>query len=214
MIKKLLIIFLLLPLFVFSEFNKDIIKDTGKSFILPGYGLWELDRKLNSLPYIVFETVFVPAFVYLSYSSVKTGEDALNFASYSISTNVSNYPDKLLTKMEFYNSYKDYNTKIISQARAYYPDDYEKQMEYINENIVSDSLGWEFPSDSIRMIYSDMRKRQREFKQFSYYTLFFVAMNHIAGAVNTFFVSKDLRNIHLKTEGQLDRINLKIGVNF
>lgn len=212
--KRFLIIFILLPLFVFSEFNRDIIKDTGKSFILPGYGLWELDRKFNSLPYIVFETLLVPAFVYLSHSSVKTGEDALNFVSYSISKNVSNYNEKLLTKMEFYNSHKDYNTKIISQARSYYPNDYEKQMEYINENIVPDSLGWEFTSDSIRMIYSDMRKSSREFKQFSYYTLALLTINHIASSLNTFFVSKDIRNIHLKTEGWLDRINLKIGVNF
>ncbi len=211
--KKIFFI-LILPFFLFSSVQRDVIFDTGKSLILPGYGLWGIDKKVNSIPFIVSETILLPFFTYLTYDANRTGEDALNFASYILSKNISNYPEKILTKMEFYTSYKDYNIKVISKARSIYPTDYEKQLDYINENIVPDSLGWEFFSDSARLYYSDLRKSSRELKQFSYYTLIAISVNHIVSGIYTYFVSKEKRNIDFDTRIYFNEIKFNIGVKF
>lgn len=211
--KKFLLI-IVLPFLLYSQVQKDILLDAGKSLIIPGSGLWSIDKKVNSIPFILSEVILLPFFSYLTIDANKTNEDALNFASYILSKNISNYPENLLTKMEFYTSYRDYNTKIISKARTLYPDDYEKQLDYINKNIVPDSLGWEFFSDSARLFYSDLRKNSRELKQLSYYTIVAISLNHIISGVYTYFVSKENRKVDFESEVEIDRIKFNIGVKF
>lgn len=212
--KKTFLFIIIFPFLLFSEVSKDVIFDTGKSLLLPGYGFFGLDKKVNSIPFILSETILLPFFTYLTFDANRKGDDALNFASYILSKNVSEYPENLLTKMEFYTSYRDYNIKVISKARSLYPDDYEKQLDYINKNIVPDSLGWEFSSDSARVYYSDLRKSSRELKQFSYYTLIAISINHIVSGIYTYFVSKEIRNIDFDTQLDSKGIKFNFGVKF
>jgi len=92
--KKVFFLVIIFPFLLFSSVQKDVIFDTGKSLLLPGYGLWGLDKKVNSIPFIVSETILLPFFTYLTFDANKKGDDALNFASYILSKNISNYPEK------------------------------------------------------------------------------------------------------------------------
>ncbi|MEO0281756.1 MAG: hypothetical protein ABIN05_05350 [candidate division WOR-3 bacterium] len=211
--KKLLLI-IIFPFLIFSQVQKEVLLDVGKSLIVPGYGLWSIDKKINSVPFIASEVILLPLFSYLAINSKQTNEDALNFASYVLSKNVSNYPENLLTKMEFYTSYKEYNTKIITKARTLYPDDYDKQLDYINKNIVPDSLGWEFFSDSARLFYSDLRRGSRELKQLSYYTAMVISLNHIISGIYTYFVSSEKRKVNFESKVDFNGLKFTIGVKF
>ncbi|MEJ5306956.1 MAG: hypothetical protein WHT27_01485 [candidate division WOR-3 bacterium] len=211
--KKILLI-IIFPFLIFSQVQKEVFFDAGKSLVIPGYGLWGIEKKINSIPFIASEVILLPFFSYLTINSKQTNENALNFASYTLSRNISNYPENLLTKMEFYTSYKEYNTKIITKARTLYPDDYEKQLDYINKNIVPDSLGWEFVSDSARLFYSNLRKSSRELKQLSYYTVIAISLNHIISGIYTYFVSNEKRKVNVESEVDFNGFKFNIGVKF
>ena len=158
--------------------------------------------------------IIVSGFMY--FSSDYYRNNALDFGSLAFDKNISDYDERILMKMEIYENSDYYNSLLSSKARDIYPEDTEKQDEYISTNTIPDSLSWQWINDDIESFYF-MRKQSRALKQYFLYSVSAIAVNHLTSAIFTFFnVNKKIKENVPDVYGFYDGTNfvLKVGMNF
>ena len=184
--KKFILIFLILSCIILYSNDYTPIKKASLSLLLPGYGL--KDYSNNVYKGFMCSEVFIASISIFNYfKSTNDNNNAINLASLNFNKDISQYPEELLTRMAFYENSDEYNVLLPSKARDLYPDDVDKQLEYINENTIPDSLSWQW-SDTLSLNnYYYMRKSSRLFKQFFTISLSTLIINHIASSIFTYF---------------------------
>jgi len=188
---------------------------TGKSLLLPGWGLYGMNEENGAKAFFSSEALLISATASLFVNSENNRVNALNKASYSLSKDVSSYPENVLLKMESYLSSDDYNASLPSKAREAYPDDPEKQLEYITSKSIPDSLSWSFKSEDDMRSYSFVRAEYRRLREFAAYSVTALALNHLVSAAVTYFRADDyFKKIEFIGGFGLKSAGFTIGVRF
>ncbi len=212
--KYFIILFVLINVSVFAN-NSTIYKQSLKSLILPAYG--EKDYNKTAFYSFLGTEIFISAnTIFDYYSKEKYFNDAIDYASLNINKNVSLFPDRLLLKMEYYVSSDEYNAILPLKARDLYPDDIEKQKEYIEENTVPDSLSWDWGSEETMEEYYDMKKNSRMYEQIFLISASALVINHLSSFIFTYFDVKSKINIDIIPQGYIinNNYNIKLTFNF
>ncbi len=215
--KKIIITLMIvtISIYTFAAVNEPL-QNAGFSLLFPGTGLHNTG---NSKGGYIFNTVEIAGIIvsgFMYFSSDYYKNNALDFGSIAFSKDISNYNEKILMKMELYENSDYYNSLLSSKARDIYPNDTEKQEEYISTNTIPDSLSWEWNSDDIESFYF-MRKQSRVLKQYFIYSISAITINHLTSAIFTFFnVNKKMQESIPDVSGFYDGTNfvLKVGMNF
>ncbi|MDD3803882.1 MAG: hypothetical protein PHW02_05820 [bacterium] len=169
--KKLCVIFVL-PLFLAIELSASpALVQSLKSAAFPGWGLTSVNQDVQSKAFYAAEGVLALTCASLFIGAQSASENAIDLASYSLTKDVSDYPEYALLKMESFISSSDYNEMLSVKARELYPNSVEKQEEYVLAKSIPDSLSWEFLSESDMSRFAYKRTDARKLREFAFYSI-------------------------------------------
>ena len=93
--------------------------------------------------------------------------------------------------MEDYLSSDDYNLAVERDASWYYPDNLQKQAEYIKENGYFGDDAWEWDTLMNKTYYWKRRKSAREWKRRAQFMPGFAIINRIISVIDVVVFSKE-----------------------
>ncbi len=114
--------------------------------------------------------------------------------------------------VEVYRSSNEYNSYVYEDARLIYPNDPERQNQYVEDNGFFDLDSWEWQENAPFREYRKMRIATRETYQRAVFMTGFAILNRLVAAVTS---SRNVRNHNKKIEEMKWGIHLKPhGVGF
>lgn len=133
------------------------------SALLPGSGELLLKEKKRGELFFITGGIF-----WLSLISARSfgnfiNRDAILFSVEHSGANGKKRGDEYYRYLEEYNSSDEFNAMVLREARNRYPDDPEKQKEYLKEYGYFGEDSWCWESDSARVRYWRMRRRARNY---------------------------------------------------
>lgn len=165
------------------------------SLIIPGSG--ELLLKEKKGEYFIYSDMFFLSFYQtFKFLSNKGNENAKIFASQYAKANFSQN-EKYFNLLEIYSSSEEYNEDVLREARNLFPEDTEKQKEYLRKNGYFDKDAWHWKSDSLRINYFKKRREARNKKMISSFFLSGSILLRIGSFLNCVFLNKN-KNLSLE----------------
>ncbi|MDD2651127.1 MAG: hypothetical protein PHF36_08355 [Candidatus Cloacimonetes bacterium] len=206
--KHKLFAFILIVLFIFTSLSAENNKLLSfvKSAILPGWG--ELSQRHNSA-YFFFTSELSLLFAYKYYDmrSENKISESLLFAYNRANMSIKLDNEDLRVIVGRYNSSGfesgGYNESIVNKAMSLYPNDTEAQTNYINNNILDESIYWAWQSTAEQNKYRIMRKNSAEYKDITKALTGAVIANHIASAFNAARVTKNSGDLYISISADL-----------
>lgn len=145
------------------------------------------------------------------YGNIQTDAFML-FAHENAGANQGRKDEVYFDAVEVYRSSSEYNSYVYEDARLLYPDDPERQNEYVQDNGYFGLDAWEWQEQTKFREYRKMRIATRETYQRAVFMAGFAILNRLVAAVTS---SRNVRNHNRRIEQMQWGIQLKPnGVGF
>ncbi len=193
MIKRIFLIFFLIPILMIGSSVPSKPKVLLASILIPGGGEFLLGHRKTAISMFVAEgLVWAGYFSFRWYGgNIRNNymQQASSYAGAYSGTNDDNYWDAV----EWYLNTEGYNRKVREDARELYPDNWEEQQRYIEENSYTGIYEWDWTNlDSQYDFYRKMRVDSRQMFQ----NASFVALGAIVTrVVSLAWTVKSLRDL-------------------
>jgi hypothetical protein len=208
------LLFILITVFFFVSLNaKEISPRTAflRSALIPGWG--EISQGNNSGYFLLATEVLLwSSIFYFNEEEDLLLKESYNYAiRYAHIDPQSDFDNDFLYHLSRYNSsgYEagGYNAYIIEQAETI-EDPLEKQ-EFIENNIYSDALFWEWDSKENRRQYGIKRKDSSHFNDYAKAVTGVIIANHIVSAINSIRINRKNRlDVKVSFNGKFDPVLL------
>lgn len=159
------------------------------SLIVPGSG--ELFLKEKKGEYFIYsDIIFLSFYQTFNFLAKRENQNAKIFACQYAKANFFQN-EKYFNLLEIYSSNEEYNEDVLRDARTQFPDDPEKQKEYLRKKGYFDNDAWHWESDSLRLDYFRKRRGVRNKKLVSSFFLSGSILLRISSFFNCLFLSKN-----------------------
>ncbi len=186
--KKMMLLFLFIFLVMLLNGQEIRGKEYLKSLLLPGLG--EITTKHNTGYALIASEILIWSSKWYVNNEKKLKDEqsflkALEYAH--INKNIKftdSYADKLKRYMSSGFETGGYNQELLYQAIKLYPDDKEKQDEYIEENMIPDEMAWNWDSYDDKHDFSIMRKRIIQYSKYMQISTGLLIINRLASMIH------------------------------
>lgn len=177
------------------------------SLVVPGTGELLLKEKKGEY-FIYSDIIFISFYQTFKFLAKRDNQNAKIFACQYAKANFSQ-KEKYFNLLEIYSSNEEYNEEVLKDARNQFPDDPEKQKEYLRKNGYFDNDAWRWENNSLKLDYFRKRREVRNKKMVSSFFLSGSILLRIGSFLNCLFFSKN-KNLSLEFLPS----GLKISYNF
>ncbi|HHZ15598.1 MAG TPA: hypothetical protein GX398_05775 [Candidatus Cloacimonetes bacterium] len=103
-----------------------------------------------------------------------------------------------------------YNTKILKQAMALYPNNPDKQQEYLNEHAYPEELYWIWDSTAQRAAYSKIRIKASKMRDYSKAAVGVLIVNHLVSGFDALRITSPKRRsqVYMSLKGKDPLLNV------
>jgi hypothetical protein len=166
------------------------------SAALPGLGQLIEGETGKARAFFVVEGTIWLAYLGLNYYGNELDLSARAFAIDHSGANPTRDDDEYFSAIEDYMTTDDYNLQIERQASWLYPDDIERQQEYIEEHAYYGDDTWSWDTLTNRTTYWEKRKSARENIRRAQFMPGFALINRIVSVLDVVLFTEEDR-IHL-----------------
>ncbi|MBN2364219.1 hypothetical protein JXL83_08815 [candidate division WOR-3 bacterium] len=185
------------------------------SLLIPGGGEYLLGNKKAALGFFIAEGL-----VWTGYLSMRWKGNSIqnNYRIYASDIAGAYYSERNETywdAIEWYQSAESYNLKVREDARKLYPDDYDAQLRYIQENSYTGSYAWDWNGKLSQYdYYRGMRRNSREALQNASYILSGAILTRVVSFAWSFNSLRRISNERvILPEIDFDSESYKIGIS-
>ncbi len=184
-----------------------------RSLLIPG---WGQVHSGNSYGYMMMATEvgIISSLFYFDNEHDLKRKEAYEYAMKYASVYPGSYSDEYFSHLSRYNSSGfeagGYNSIILEQAMAIYPDRPDMQQQYLNANIYTDEMAWNWDSDSKRRDYGNIRGDMNSYKDYARIMSGVLILNHLISVVDILRMDSETKrsNVHFGIQGQSPSIIL------
>jgi hypothetical protein len=171
--------------------KKSIPKAMMYSIMLPGWGdIYAGNRGTAKLLIGAEVTIWLAYFGFNYYGNIQK-DNFMLYAHENAGSNLSIKLEDYYDAIEVYSSNQGYNEYIREEARTLYPDDPDKQNEYVMEYGYFNDNGWEWNNLSNHNTYRKLRVATRQTYQRAVFMTGFAILNRLCGAITS---ARSVRN--------------------
>lgn len=171
--------------------KKSIPKAMMYSIMVPGWGDIYAGNKGTAKLLIGAEvTIWLAYFGFNYYGSIQK-DNFMLYAHENAGSNLSKKEEDYYDAIEVYPNNSEYNEYIREEARDLYPDDPDKQNEYVMEYGYFGNNAWEWNNLSNHNKYRKLRVSTRQTYQRAVFMTGFAILNRLCGAVTS---ARSVRN--------------------
>lgn len=184
-----------------------------KSAAIPGFGELSLKKKSGYI-FLLTEVFAWSSRAYFLEEARIFEKDAYRYAITYSGINANKLSKEHYDLMSRYNSSGfqpgGYNEKVLQKANALYPNNKEKQTEYLNENaILDDNLTWEWESREHRRQYSIRRKNADHNRDYAKAMVGAIIANHLVSGLNATILANKVNkenNLKLSVDYEINKL--------
>ena len=180
-----------------------------KSLLVPGWGEMTFRSYEKAKIFMFSDVVAMGGFLIFKSLNIKYDKSALLFASKNAGADGSYFNKSYLESLEIYTSSEDYNNYIKIKARDFFPNDIEKQKEYIEEHSYKGKKAWLWKSDSLRIEFKSIRREAKKYGIRSNVFFGTAILLRIISAFDTRFFTNPYPRIEIE-----DSNKIKIGIEY
>lgn len=169
-----------------------------KSAIFPGWGQLSLGNK-TGYAFIASEALFWAARIYYIEEQKLQKQKSFNFAvKYAHINPHQSYDDLYFDHLRNFSSsgYSPggYNAYIVERAQQLYPNDIDKQNEYISQNVYGDDYYWNWDDRDRRREYGVIRKYVVHYSDYAKAFMGTIIVNRLANMIHAALTSSKMRS--------------------
>jgi len=158
---------------VTQDGGKSRAKALALSTLLPGAGQYYAGRKGRATFFFLTESAIWTTFVVFEVQGYLRKNNYIDYAELMASVDAEGKPDDFYRALGRYMQSDpgpgSYNEDVRREARALYPDDKQKQDQYLQENGYFGKNAWQWQSEEDQAYYRSLRKKsQRSFNRATY----------------------------------------------
>ncbi len=169
------------------------------SAIMPGWGELILQRKNEARTFFVVEGTLWCSYYTFNFLGKRMEKSSMVFAFEHADANPLRQDREYFDNLEDYDSSSDYNLLVEREASHYYPNDPQKQKEYINEHSYYGEDTWNWDTVANRNVYWEKRRIMRENLRRASFMTGFMLINRLVSILNV-AVFKQESGFGLETE--------------
>lgn len=209
---KVILIIILLFIVTISFAEEISVPQTMlKSAIFPGWGQLSLGNK-TGYAFIASETILWAARIYYIEEQKLQKQKSFNFAvKYAHIDPHQHYDDLYFEHLRSFNSsgYSPggYNAYIVERAQHLYPNDIDKQNEYISQNAYDEDYYWNWDDRDRRREYGVIRKYVVHYSDYAKAFMGTIIVNRLANVIHAALSSSKMRaeqNLNFSVNFDLD----------
>lgn len=151
------------------------------SVALPGLGELYMGERDDALRAFAIEGAIIISYLGLHRYGDILRNDYLKYGRMHAGMS-SNRDEDYLEAVEWYQSSEAYNISVREEARWLFPDDREKQMEYVAQNEIPPEHSWRW-EHAEWLVFRDLRKRERGTALHASYCIGLSIANRIISAI-------------------------------
>jgi hypothetical protein len=184
---------ILLLISIITIGNQAEVKSTKKAVLLsclvPGLGETYMgDKKAGVRAMIIESTIWASYLGFNVYSHILRDDYILyGYANAGVRKGMN---EDYYDAVEWYSNTEQYNTMIKEKARALFPNDRDRQLNYIRENEIPQSESWNWEDGRKWNIYRDLRKGERTALHNASYCIGAAIFNRVVSAIITTRIKK------------------------
>lgn len=186
---------MIFALCLMTVLNEPIIR----SAIVPGWGEYTLQSKVKAETFFMVEGTLWLLYGGYHYYSAGQNHSAHSFAVERASANPANADEDYLKGLEQYMTSDAYNEGIERDASTYYPDDLQRQQEYIQENGFFGENAWSWSNTDDFLRYWNRRKSAREAIRNASFCLGLALFNRVASIIDVAFFTPRKTSFGIET---------------
>ncbi|HPS37807.1 MAG TPA: hypothetical protein PL124_00180 [Candidatus Cloacimonadota bacterium] len=213
---KRIILLMLILIIVVSAFSQTSKVPFLKSIVVPGWGQLSSGRDYG-YAMLAGEVAIIGSMLYLGTEQKLSKQEAYEYAMEFAHIRPGDYEDTYLGHLSHYDSSGygggGYNAHIRELAIENYPNDPIMQQQYIDNNIYSDEMAWNWDSSGDRGTYSKMRIHTQDLKDFSKIAVGVMILNHLVSGIDALRFGKD-NNSGLSIQMRGDRPVVSLDISF
>lgn len=192
--------------------RKSMPKAMMYSLIVPGLGDFYAGNKGTGKLLLGTEIAIWLGYLGFQYYGNIQKDAFMLYAHENASANIGRTDEMYFDAVEVYRSSVEYNSYVYEDARLLYPNDADRQNQYVQENGYFNIDSWEWTENSTFREYRKMRIATRETYQRAVFMTGFAILNRLIAAVTS---SRNVRNHNKRIEEMKWGIHLKPdGVGF
>ncbi len=174
-------------LLTFLNFKNPLIY-AGLSGIVPGVGTYLIKEKEIAKISFLSEGFLLTSY-FLSEKTIKNTVSSYKiFAKVYANANPYIKNENYWINVENFFSYDEYLEYLRRKARILYPDDKEKQEEYVKKNKLKEKWYWENEKKWIE--FMKLRERERKIEQIQILIFQGIILNHAISFLQTYFIGE------------------------
>lgn len=167
------------------------------SIVLPGLGELYMGEKDDAIRTFILESGVILSYIgFNKYASILK-DDYILYSHHNAGV-MMGMDEDYYNKVEWYSSRESYNTYLREEARRFFPNNREKQLEYIEENEIPPELDWEWEENKWQK-YRELRKGERRAYSNASYCIAAGIVNRIISAIISARLGRN-KNISLYIE--------------
>jgi hypothetical protein len=163
---------------------------------------------------IASEAAIIGGMLYANNEEKLAQREAYEFAMKYAHIQPGSYTQVYFRDLSRYNSggfeADGYNTKILKQAMALYPDDPDKQQEYLAAYAYPEELYWIWDSTAQRAAYSKIRIRASKMRDYSKAAVGVMIVNHLISGFDALRISSSGKRsqVYMSLKGKDPLLNV------
>lgn len=205
---------ILLTLLAMSSFCQTKGLNFAKSLVLPGYSQIT-NGKSYGYAMLAGEVAIIGSMLYLKTEQRLSKQESYEYAIEFAHIRPGYYDEVYFSHLSRYDSSGfgggGYNAMIRQKAIQNYPDDPVMQQQYIDANIYSNDMAWNWDASSKRGDYSKMRIHTQDLKDFASIATGVLILNHFVSGFDALRISNDVKanlSLGLKEHQPLLRLDV------
>lgn len=180
-----------------------------KSLIVPGWGQIDTDRTRGYFQ-LGAECAFIASYIYNDNEGKAKKEQSVNYAVKYAHVKSKNFNNIYFHNIGRHNSSGfeagGYNYIVYNDAIALYPNDTEKQIDYVNSHAIPDNKSWKWDSKNNRYKYNQLRRDYFTYQDNAKLFIGMIVANHVVSFV-------DMLISYRKNKSKHNNINLSTSIN-
>lgn len=167
-----------------EEDKKSVPLALFMSAALPGAGEYYMGSRTRSKIFFGVEAAAWASFLAFTYHGRRVRDSYKLFASANAGANQGIESEDYWNAVEWNSTNEAFNERVREEARALYPEDPEKQQQYVSEHIYEGELAWSWEGSESIEEFRSLRRESRDAFQYAVYSTGFAILNRLVSLLD------------------------------
>jgi hypothetical protein len=203
----------------YEEAKKSMPLALFLSSAVPGAGEYYLGSRSRSKVFLGIEVAAWASYLAFTYQGRRVRDNYKLFASANAGAYGGSESELYWNAVEWNATNEAYNEGVREDARALYPDDWEKQQQYIKEHVFEGDLAWSWENAGSIEEFRRLRRESRNAFQYAVYSTGFALLNRLASLMDVIVINRSGgkkpplgKRVELKIEPGEDLASFRVGL--